>query len=75
MSAEVTGISVPAQQYMLTRLTTSSLQVRDNRFLADTGDPVLYTITNRTRPSRQDPWFMKRVQDAATRHRKRMIAP
>jgi len=74
MSGEVTRISVPAPSDLLPRLTTSNVQVRDSRFLADTGDPVGHTITNRVWPSRQDPWLVKTVRDSAAAHQKRIPA-
>lgn len=73
MSGEVTRISVPAPSDLLPRLTTSHVQVRDSRFLADTGDPVGYTITNRVWPSRQDPWLVKTVRNSAAAHQKRAL--
>jgi hypothetical protein len=67
MEGTVVRVGNPAVSEVLPRISTTSVQVRDVRFVAETGAPILYLITNQVWVARKEPWLMAKVRDMQLR--------
>jgi hypothetical protein len=63
MEGKVTFVGNPSFSDELPRMTTTAVQVRDVRFVADTEAPILYLVTNQTWVTRKEPWLVAKVRD------------
>ena len=68
MEGKVIRVGAPTVSEVLPHPTTTSVQVRDVRFVAETGAPILYLVTNQTWVARKEPWLMDKVRDMQLRH-------
>lgn len=67
MEGKVIRVGAPTVSEVLPRPKTTSVQVRDVRFVAETGVPILYLVTNQTWVARKEPWLMAKVRDMQLR--------
>lgn len=67
MTLTVSSIGVPSHDDMVPTPSGRHVQVWDTRFEAETGQPLLYAITNQAWKSREDPWIRARVHELRMR--------
>jgi hypothetical protein len=67
MEGKVIRVGNPTVSEVLPRMTTTSVQVRDVRFVAETGAPILYLITNQVWVARKEHWLTAKVRDMQLR--------
>ena len=68
LEGEVIRVGAPSISDALPRPMTPSVQIRDVRFLTETGGAILYWMTNQTWVARGDPWLVAQVRDMQSRH-------
>lgn len=67
MEGKVIRVGDPTVSEVLPRMSTTAVQVRDVRFVAETGGAILYLVTNQTWVDRKEPWLMAKVRDMQLR--------
>ena len=67
MTLMVTSIGVPSHADEIPMPSVPRVQVWDMRFVSETGQPLVYAITNGVWRTREDPWIVERVHELRLR--------
>lgn len=67
MTLVVSSVGPPSHADEIPTPSGSRVQVWDMRFVSETGQPLVYAITNRMWKARDDPWIVERVHELRVR--------